>query len=240
MTISKAMILMLLVLLCGCVTVGCGVQHLPDDPTTEPPATGTIAVPNGAWSVPVLNATQVTALRQKYPNVDLKSVVPQKLLDKALAFYDANYDKIANSVYIGIVDFSVHSSKPRFYIVGLHNSSVTVIHVAHGTGSDPSNSGLPTKFSNIEGSHMSSLGFYLTAEAIQHNGTARKLDGLSSTNSAARSRAIWLHSASYVVEKNVQPGRSWGCLAIATVERDWLMATLFKGSLIYAGQSAKE
>lgn len=233
MSICKILALVLLAF----TTMACAGNHLPDETTTEQPPIFGVAAPVGTWIAPTYTPAQQAAILKSFASVDPKGLVPKVLLDAALLYFNANTQSITNHNYIGVVDFSAHSSLPRFYIVGLHDSSVVTIHVAHGTGSDPNNTGFATKFSNTPNSHMSSLGFYLTAEEIQHNGNARVLDGLSSTNSNVRARAIWLHSAAYVVERNVQPGRSWGCLAVATSVRDWTMSTLSQGSLIYAGLS---
>ena len=41
-----------------------------------------------------------------------------------------------------------------------------------------------------------------------------RLDGLSSTNSNARKRAIVVHPATYVSDSASRAGRSWGCPAL--------------------------
>lgn len=214
-------------------------QFIADDPTREPAPTLDLGTPE-IWPTPGDSALDNAAVLKRYANVDPQGIVPKNLLNKTLLFYDKNKNRVTNENHIGIVDFSRHSSRSRFYIIGLNDGSVAVIHAAHGSGSDPKNTGDATLFSNTPESHMSSLGFYLTAEEIQHHGAARKLDGLSTTNSNARARHIWLHSASYVVERSVQPGRSWGCLAVSFNKRDWVMKTLSAGSLLYVGQSAKD
>ena len=49
-----------------------------------------------------------------------------------------------------------------------------------------------------------------------------------------RARAIVVHGADYVSEGRSQQGRSWGCLALPTSEKDGVIAKLKGGSLIYA------
>jgi hypothetical protein len=105
---------------------------------------------------------------------------------------------------------------------------------AHGRNSDTDFDGYATKFSNTSGSKMSSVGFYLTAETYYgDNGYSLRLDGLSSTNSNARSRAIVIHGASYVREA-VLIGRSYGCPALEVRYAADVINTIKGGALIYA------
>jgi hypothetical protein len=168
--------------------------------------------------------------------VDPTGVVPKGLLTKALAYYNANLSKLGNAGYLTVIDFGQHSKGKRFYLINMTTGSVWQLHVAHGVGTDPNHTGTPQKFSNTSGSRMSSLGFYLTAETYSgNNGLSLRLDGLSSTNSKARSRAIVLHGANYVVDDDIKQGRSWGCPAVPMRHRDQIVRMLKGGSLIYAG-----
>jgi hypothetical protein len=82
---------------------------------------------------------------------------------------------------------------------------------------------------------MSSLGYYITGSTyVGSHGTSLKLDGMSSTNSNARGRAIVVHGASYVSESSVIQGRSWGCPAVANSLKTKVINMLKNGSLIYA------
>lgn len=164
--------------------------------------------------------------------------IPDGMLDKAMSYFHENYARIPNKDYMGIIDFSQHSSKARFYIVDLRDGSVKGIRVAHGKGSDPDHDGFATVFSNTPNSNASSLGFYLTGETyIGKHGKSMRLHGLSSTNSNALSRAIVIHEAAYVQEANVKQGRSFGCPAVAASEIANVISSLKGGALIYAGIS---
>ncbi|HWU45027.1 MAG TPA: murein L,D-transpeptidase catalytic domain family protein, partial [Bdellovibrio sp.] len=66
------------------------------------------------------------------------------------------------------------------------------------------------------------------------HGYSLSLDGLSSTNSNVRSRAIVVHGADYVSEADVIQGRSWGCPAVAMENRTKLIDMIKNGSIIYA------
>ena len=137
--------------------------------------------------------------------------------------------------YLVLIDFSMNSSKARFYLVTLATGKIETFHVAHGKASDPDFDGFATTFSNESGSNKSALGFYRTAETyVGSHGLSLKLDGLSSTNSNARSRAIVVHAADYVYEKNQKAGRSLGCPALAPEVAKRLVPLLKNGVLIFA------
>jgi hypothetical protein len=173
---------------------------------------------------------------RRYDGLDTDGVVPRSLFDTAFLFYDLNKDKIPNTRYVTVVDFSRYSGKKRFFIIDTRTGDVDPHTVAHGTGSDPSNTGYAKRFSNVNGSNASSLGFYLTAETYSgKHGRSLRLDGLSSTNSNVRSRAIVIHGASYVGERRSVQGRSWGCFALDEDSKDSVIDRLRGGSLIYAG-----
>jgi len=173
-------------------------------------------------------------IEEKYAHIDQEKVVPAALLSKTLAYYDANLSKIKNKNYIIVIDFKQHNSKKRFYLINMQSGDVEQYLTAHGKNSDTDYDGYATKFSNTDGSLMSSLGFYLTAETYYgDNGYSLRLDGLSTTNSNARARAIVIHGASYVREASLI-GRSYGCPALEERYAADVIDTIKGGSLIYA------
>jgi hypothetical protein len=189
---------------------------------------------------PALTDAEEQAVLNRYPDVDPHGDVPGDLLERALVYYDFNLELLDNDRYLTVIDFSQHSGKRRLYLIDMHDGSVERHVVAHGSGSDPDNDGVATKFSNVSNSHKSSLGFYLTAETYSGKwGLSLRLDGLSETNSAARPRAIVMHGASYVANGKSKQGRSWGCPAIPLSERNTVIPMLKEGSLMYAERSAE-
>src|SRR5207302_4698601 len=100
----------------------------------------------------------------KYDSLDTANVVPRGLLEDAIVYYDVNLALIPKPAQLVVVDLSRYSGKDRFWLVDTGTGAVEAHKVAHGDGSDPDNDGFATHFSNIDGSHMSSLGFYLTGE----------------------------------------------------------------------------
>lgn len=207
-----------------------------EDLTVEGEEGSASALTGADFEEPNLSPDQRDEVLGKYADLDPSHVVPKSLLNKAILFFDTNKEKIENHRYLSVVDFSRHSGKERFFIVDLSTGKVEPHVVAHGSGSDPSNTGYAKRFSNTSGSNMSSLGYYLTAETYSgKHGLSLRLDGLSSTNSNVRARAVVIHGAAYVSEGRSPQGRSWGCLAVPENAKDAIIARLKGGSLIYAG-----
>lgn len=133
--------------------------------------------------------------------------VPHDLIAAARRVLANNPGRFRSDVFV-VVDFRRPSTQDRFFVV--EGERVTAYFTAHGSGSDPGNTGRATRFSNVSRSHQSSVGVYRTAETYSgRHGYSLCLDGLSRTNSKARARAIVVHGASYVVEGS-RAGRSWG------------------------------
>lgn len=243
---------------------GPGMPVLPDDPNNEPTAVTPVRdgnnqdnnsqetsdipkVPNVSEPLPPSSQTpppqSAPALGEReeilklYDYVDPNRIVPDKHLEEAILYYHKNKSKLKNSSVLSVIDFGQSSSQKRFYIINMTTGTVWNIHVSHGKGSDSDHDGYAEKFSNTSGSNASSLGFYLTAETYEgSNGYSLRLDGLSSTNSNARARAVVVHGASYVQDSAVIQGRSWGCPAVSTANRTKVINLIKGGSLIYAAK----
>lgn len=116
-----------------------------------------------------------------------------------------------------VADMSQPSSTPRLWVFDLRDSKHPVVmrtEVSHGYGSDPGKTGMATRFGNVEGSGMTSLGLYRIAESyIGQHGPSYRLVGLSPTDSNAYARNVMLHPAPYVGPGYA--GRSAGCAAVA-------------------------
>lgn len=177
---------------------------------------------------------QATSFRD-YSHLDPDGLVPENLLQEAVAYYDANLDQIKNQRVMGIIDYKQHNSKERYYIIDMESGRVETYLTAHGKNSDPDFDGYATKFSNVPDSNTTSLGFFLTAETYYgSNGYSLRLDGLSKTNSNARKRAIVIHGAEYV-SPGPKIGRSYGCPAVEMRYHQDLIDQIKGGSLLYAG-----
>lgn len=171
----------------------------------------------------------------EFDYVDPGHVVPAAPLAAALKYYKANLSAIPNPYYLSVIDYTQHANNKRLYVINMRTGAVERYLVAHGKGSDPQHTGYATVFSNEDGTHASSLGFFRTGGTYEgQHGYSLKLHGLSPTNSNALARAIVIHGADYV-DPGVAPlGRSWGCPAVEMSERTKLIDTLKSGSIIYA------
>jgi hypothetical protein len=142
-----------------------------------------------------------------------------------------NSGKLSNSKsVISIADMDQASTSKRLWVIDLDKREVILnTWVAHGknTGDDKA-----TRFSNINSSNQSSIGFYVTGEVYYgKHGRSLRLDGMDAGyNSNARERAIVVHGASYVGQGTINAlgrlGRSQGCPAVAPEYADKLISAI--------------
>jgi len=181
-----------------------------------------LALPARAFATPLSGSERDRALFE----------IARRELDKA-------GDAIWRKDVVGIADFGLHSSMPRFHFVNLEREEVRSFRVAHGLGSDYEHDGFLKRFSNTEGSNATSRGAYVTWEWYTGRyGTSVRLGGLDQTNSNAFDRAIVMHPAAYAepehVEKFGRLGRSNGCFALSHEDFRTALLTLSGGRLLYA------
>lgn len=138
---------------------------------------------------------------------------------------------------ITIIDFSLSSTQKRMWVIDLKQRKVLINdYVAHGQGSGME---YATSFSNIENSHQSSLGFYVTGEIYSgEHGASLRLHGLDNNyNTAAFDRAIVIHGADYVdanlIKSQNRMGRSWGCPAVSNQIVSKLITTINDGTCLF-------
>lgn len=179
-----------------------------------------------------------SAILARY-TVDRQSGVPLDLLDSALLYYDAHRETLSNRRFLAVIDFARHSSQKRFFVVDLATGQVNGHVVAHGSGSDPNDTGYLQEFSNVPGSNASSDGFFVTAEVYDSdkNGRSLRVDGVSRTNFNFRSRLVVIHGSRYVSEGRSKQGRSEGCFALPEDVKDAVISALAGGSLLFAAKS---
>lgn len=139
---------------------------------------------------------------------------------------------------LAVIDYSRPSTEPRLWVFDLVQARLLFVeHVAHGKGSGGN---LATDFSNLEGSHQSSLGLFRTGETYHGgNGYSMRMDGLEpGVNDAARERLIVMHGAPYVnplvAEAQGRLGRSFGCPAVRPEVAREVIDTLKQGQLVFA------
>lgn len=139
---------------------------------------------------------------------------------------------------LAVIDFSLPSSQPRLWLFDLDNPALILRElVAHGQGSGDNHA---TAFSNIEGSHQSSLGLFRTQESyVGQHGYSLRLDGLEAgINDQARRRAIVIHGADYVdaswIARQGRIGRSQGCPAVPQHAVRTVVDNLKGGQFLFA------
>jgi len=166
------------------------------------------------------------------------------LLDEALAALDRHADHVTDRSRIGLVDFGLPSSEPRFHLVDVAQGRIEKSWlVSHGSGSDPSGTGMLQRFSNVPGSNASSRGAYVVSNVYHgKHGRSQRVIGLDPSNDEALDRAIVIHGAKYVdpslIDIQGRIGRSQGCFAVQVSEIDRVISELGEGRLLYAGRSA--
>lgn len=142
-----------------------------------------------------------------------------------------------NNSLLTLIDFSLPSTKKRMYVLDLAKKEILFIsYVSHGRNSGEN---YATSFSNRDGSHQSSLGFYRTAGTYNGgNGYSLRLDGLEKgINDKAMQRAIVIHGADYCSENVIRAtgrlGRSFGCPALPRELTKPIIDTIKEGSVLF-------
>ena len=140
--------------------------------------------------------------------------------------------------HLAVIDYSLPSTQPRLWVFDVARGRLLYQElVAHGRNTGDR---LAQRFSNVEGSKMSSLGLFQTADTYYgNNGYSLRLRGLDAGfNDNALSRAIVMHGAPYVSEAIAERlgrlGRSWGCPALRQEVARTVIDTLKGGALLFA------
>ncbi len=171
----------------------------------------------------------------------LASVAPKLNPEVLEAAFKATHCAISNGVAmperLAVIDFSLHSSQERMWIFDLEQGELLLRDlVAHGKNSGNDEA---TAFSNIEGSHQSSIGLFKASESYRGmHGYSLRLDGLEpGINDLARQRAIVIHGADYVnnnwVDQYGRIGRSHGCPAVDQKVVQSVVDNLKGGQLVF-------
>ena len=139
---------------------------------------------------------------------------------------------------LSVIDYSRPSTQPRLWVFDLARHRLLFEEwVAHGRNSGDN---LTARFSNREGSYMTSLGGFTAQETYMGgNGYSLRLRGLEpGFNDQARQRAIVIHGAPYVnpVAAKLQGrlGRSLGCPAVRPQVARQLIDSIRDGTFVFA------
>lgn len=139
---------------------------------------------------------------------------------------------------LAVIDFSRPSSERRLWIFDLQEQRLLLEDlVAHGQNSGDNHA---TRFSNLLGSHQSSIGLFRTAESYSgKHGYSLRMDGLEpGVNDLARERAIVIHGADYVdpswIARHGRIGRSQGCPAVRPEVARMVVDSLKGGQFMFS------
>ncbi len=145
---------------------------------------------------------------------------------------------IAPPPTLTLIDYSLPSVEPRLWVFETRTGQLLYRElVAHGKGTGEN---MATQFSDIDNSHQSSLGLFVTEGTyVGSNGYSLRLNGLEpGFNSHARQRAIVMHGAPYVNEefasRQGRLGRSWGCPALRQAIAQQVIDTVRGGGVIFS------
>lgn len=166
------------------------------------------------------NTYNKSKAKNNKPKIDVSTI--ENKAKEALVFCKKND---FNQDFCLLIDMSIHSGLNRFFVYDFKKSSISKnILVGHGCGKYPWSFDFTKEnpsFSNVDGSHCSSLGKYkIGVRAWSDWGIHVKyvLHGLENTNSNAQSRYIVFHSWEKVPEKEIYPDgtpEGWGCPTIS-------------------------
>jgi hypothetical protein len=175
----------------------------------------------------------VRALTTVAPTLD------RSVLRRAVAAMNCALDRgLERAERLAIIDFSLPSSEQRLWIFDLSQRELLLNElVAHGQGSGQN---VASRFSNVSGSHQSSIGLFRTSESYRgRHGYSLRMDGLEAgINDLARERAIVIHGADYVdpqwIDRQGRIGRSQGCPAVRQEVASTVVDTLKDGQFLFS------
>lgn len=218
----------ILLLFTICIGFSSYFTHFASRPITEQP----IKVSNKTHRSESLSKNQ-----QLYQEVNLKGILDFKIFEAALNGYSSLKPNLKNKNIISIIDFTLPSTEKRMYVIDLNNKKL-LYHtiVSHGKNSGDL---YANRFSNRNGSHQSSLGFYITENTYQgSNGYSLVLNGVEKgINDQAKPRAVVIHGADYCsysfIKRTGRLGRSYGCPALPRELNAPIVNTIKNGSMLF-------
>ena len=141
------------------------------------------------------------------------------------------------SLKLTIIDYRRPASQKRLWVVDVISRTVLQTeYVAHGEGSGDL---VPTRFSNQDGTHQSSLGTFITGSTFTGiRGHSLRLHGLEpGINDNAYARGLVIHGTPGVSESRARKGtmgRTEGCPAVSSEAAGRLIALIAHGTVVFA------
>ena len=187
-------------------------------------------------------AIEASDYRNFFPKTECNPIA----FDLAMRGYNhlRENDVLRESRFLTIIDFTKPSNVPRLFVLDVKKKEVALSSiVSHGVGSDPDSVTIPYRFSNVDGSRASSVGFYLTGKTYfnyrPQDSLGLCLFGLDSGyNDAAAPREIVVHYGAtegrgkvYVTDTGA--GRSYGCPALPLSTNKRFIRLMEGGNLLF-------
>lgn len=186
-------------------------------------------------NIPIVSEKIITQIKSIYDSTELKDKLDYNIFRMAMMGFD-NIDAPKKNI-ISIIDYSQPSTNKRYYLIDLENNKLLFnTLIAHGKNSGEN---MATVFSNVPESKISSIGFFIAAEAYEgSNGYSLRIDGIEKDiNHNARKRDIVIHKADYVSQNFIKQegrlGRSWGCPALPNEVSHQIIDIIKDGSCIF-------
>ncbi|EWC43354.1 murein L,D-transpeptidase catalytic domain family protein [Stutzerimonas stutzeri] len=194
---------------------------------------GLFALAAPVWAADAAYQAMVERLGRLAPRLD------RQVLTHAVAAMQCAVNNGASAAQrLAVIDFSLPSSERRLWIFDLQQERLLLEDlVAHGQKSGDNHA---TRFSNLVGSHQSSIGLFRTAESYSgKHGYSLRMDGLEpGINDRARERAIVIHPAAYVdpswIATQGRIGRSQGCPAVRPEVARMVVDSLKGGQFMFS------
>lgn len=166
-------------------------------------------------------------------------LTPQIVMLALTAYNKAQAEGYGEKHILTIIDYAEPSIHNRFWVINLDTNKVLFRElVAHGMGSGML---YATRFSDQINSKTTSIGLYMTApmDYRGRHGRSLRLHGLEpGFNGNAWTRAIVIHSGSYVSDQFIRThgfvGCTWGCPAVSPKDANQIIATIKGGTLVFA------
>jgi hypothetical protein len=203
---------------------------------------------DGTTSQKLANDPHLTPLQAAILGYALKSLafgappgIPADLWSRALKslLFHSGDARLLRGHLLTLIDFRKVNTEQRLWLVDIKSGlELRKELVGHGKGSALKGAPAWSKhFSNEPASNASCVGAFvaLTTWPSQlggQSGTALAVDGLDKSNSAARSRGIRFHGATYVKPSSV--GNSHGCFVTMSSVNEPLVKVISGGSFVYA------
>lgn len=178
-----------------------------------------------AFNLLIFSLFSCTEEKRAHADIDTWNVTYSQFREKAKEALTFCKSKNMDTNYCVLVDMGVHSGKYRLVLWDFKKDTfVYRMLVGHGCGANPwgeDDSKQKPSFSNVDGSHLSSLGKYKIGQRGHSDwgiGVKYLLHGLDSTNSNALARYVVLHGWDKMSEDEIYPEGSpegWGCPTVS-------------------------